>query len=35
MRQRGDHEHISVLNKIRVGVVDNAVEKFIKICSKR
>ena len=30
MRQQGDYEFISLLNKIRVGAVDDAVEKLLK-----
>ena len=30
MRQQGDYEFISLLNKIRVGAVDNEVEKLLK-----
>ena len=30
MRQQGDHEFISLLNKIRVGTVDDEVEKLLK-----
>ena len=30
MRQQGDYEFISFLNKIRVGSVDDQVEKLLK-----
>ena len=30
MRQQGDYEFISLLNKIRVGAVDDEVEKLLR-----